>query len=139
MLGISLSAFESMISLHTELTTQWWDAQNLEEVCDLYAKEAILINSSGVYKGRDEILRCYQTAFPDKNTMGALSSEVLSLGFDPIDNPQSDLTGMATAIFRWRIAQPNGHVISGHRLTTFVLVSYSEITISQDMSVQYHL
>lgn len=90
-----------------------WNNGDLEQACQIYAKDASFIGKAGYVHGRDNILERYRQAYPDKASMGELKLELVEFRLAPT-------TGhMATVILRWKVTKENGEEMKGYALETY--------------------
>ncbi len=61
-----------------ETQAEAWNRGDLEAFCSVYADDALFLTASGLTKGRSEVLARYKARYPDAETRGTLSFEVLN-------------------------------------------------------------
>lgn len=100
-----------------------WNRGDIETACEAYADHASFISASGGYTyGKEEILKRYRSAYPDRALMGKL--ELTIIEFRPFT--YSLQTAYASAILSWSITAANGEKKSGFCLETYHRMSDSD-------------
>ncbi len=85
-----------------------WSAGELERFMDAYAEDCLFISSSGLTRGKAEILARYKERYPDPAAMGALTLDIVETRPAPPDG--------LTLAARWGLAYPDRPAASGHTL-----------------------
>ena len=87
-----------------------WNRGDLDAFCALYSEDAVFASTTGLHRGRAEVLERYRKRYPGRADMGTLA-------FD-----KEDVRATADAVSivaRWRLAYPHKPEASG--LTLVVL------------------
>lgn len=92
-----------------------WNRGDLEAFTAFYADDAVFLSTSGVTRGRDEVLARYRRRYPDRAAMGRLSFEVLDLRL-------AEGRKAATVAARWHLAYPEETREDASGLTLLVLL-----------------
>jgi uncharacterized protein (TIGR02246 family) len=87
-----------------------WNRGDLAAFCSAYADDAVFLSTSGVTTGREGVLARYKKRYPDRQSMGNLSFEIISTRLRP---------RFASVAARWKLAYSNQKEASG--LTLLVL------------------
>ena len=87
-----------------------WNQGDLASFCSAYADDAVFLSTSGVTSGREAVLTRYKKRYPDRQSMGNLSFEVISTRLRP---------RFASVAARWKLVYSNQKEVAG--LTLLVL------------------
>jgi len=87
-----------------------WNRGDLAAFCSAYADDAVFLSTSGVTSGREAVLTRYRKRYPDRQSMGNLSLEVISTRLRP---------RFASVAARWKLTYSNQKEVTG--LTLLVL------------------
>src|SRR5262245_20094800 len=87
-----------------------WNRGDLEGFCALYSEDAVFASTTGLHRGRAEVLERYRKRYPSRAAMGTLA-------FDKEDVQAS--ADAVSIVARWRLAFPDKPEASG--LTLVVL------------------
>jgi uncharacterized protein (TIGR02246 family) len=79
-----------------------WSRGDLEAFTSIYAEDAAFLTSSGLTRGRREVLERYRKRYPDAAAMGKLTLEILEARTFPAGQ---DAAGVSVAA-RWRLEYP---------------------------------
>jgi peptidoglycan/xylan/chitin deacetylase (PgdA/CDA1 family)/ketosteroid isomerase-like protein len=90
-----------------------WSRGDLDTFCSVYADDAVFVSTTGLTRGRQEILDRYRQRYPDRGAMGALALEVLE--FDPARGVEISMLGDsrpgsihgASVVARWTLSYPD--------------------------------
>ena len=87
-----------------------WNLGDLEGFCALYSEDAVFASTTGLHRGRAEVLERYRKRYPSRADMGTLAFE------------KEDVRANADAVSivaRWRLSYPDKPAANG--LTLVVL------------------
>ena len=113
-LGAASDAADQAVATLTRQAADW-NRGDLEAFTAVYAEDAVFLSTSGVHRGRAEVLARYQRRYPDRAAMGHLSFEV-------IETRVSDDASLVTLAARWHLAYPqDGEREDASGLTLLVL------------------
>jgi len=113
-LGAASDAADQAVAALTRQAADW-NRGDLEAFTAVYAEDAVFLSTSGVHRGRAEVLARYQRRYPDRAAMGRLSFEV-------IETRVSDDASLVTLAAHWHLAYPeNGEREDATGLTLLVL------------------
>jgi len=87
-----------------------WNRGDIAAFCSAYADDAVFLSTSGVTTGREAVLTRYKKRYPDRQSMGNLSFEVISTRLRP---------RFASVAARWKLTYSNQKEVTG--LTLLVL------------------
>ncbi len=87
-----------------------WNRGDLAAFCSAYTDNAVFLSTSGVTTGREAVLARYKKRYPDRQSMGSLSFEVISTRLRP---------RFASVAARWKLVYSNQKEATG--LTLLVL------------------
>lgn len=79
-----------------------WNRGDLEAFTAVYAEDAAFLTSSGLTRGRNEVLARYRKRYPDKAAMGKLTLEVIEARTFPTGQAAEAVSVAA----RWRLEYP---------------------------------
>lgn len=134
---LNASAFRSSVDAFNDRAVQLWNAGKLEEFCEGYAEDATYVTSKGLVKGRENILRSYQEACPDRSRMGQISTELVELriptGGTRIPDDYGS-TSIGVGIVYWKVEVDGVQTEDGYSMVTFLNCPSSGIVIVQDTS-----
>lgn len=96
-----------------------WSRGDLDTFCSVYADDAVFVSTTGLTRGRQEILDRYRRRYPDRSAMGTLSLEVLE--FDPARGVEISMLGDsrpgsihgASVVARWTLSYPDREDATG--------------------------
>lgn len=102
-----------------------WNRGDLEAFVSIYAEDATFLSTSGLTKGRDEVLKRYQAKYPDAASRGTLSFEIVEVRqavyvFDPPTRTDAsvDVRGVSV-VARWKLAYKDKEDAEGLTLLVF--------------------
>ena len=96
-----------------------WSRGDLDTFCSVYADDAVFVATTGLTRGRQEILDRYRRRYPDRGAMGTLGLEVLE--FDPVRGVEVSMLGDskpgaihgASVVARWTLSYPDREDATG--------------------------
>jgi len=91
-----------------------WNRGDLAAFTAVYAEDAAFLSSTGLTRGRQQVLERYRRRYPDRKAMGTLSLEVLEtriLSAEEAASPHAGgrpcrIPGLSV-VARWRLAYPD--------------------------------
>jgi peptidoglycan/xylan/chitin deacetylase (PgdA/CDA1 family) len=106
----------------TDLLTEQaeaWSRGDLDAFCSVYADDAVFVSTSGLTRGRQEILDRYRRRYPDRGAMGTLHLEVVE--FNPAAGVEESMLGEArpsaihgaSVVARWTLSYPDREALTG--------------------------
>jgi uncharacterized protein (TIGR02246 family) len=87
-----------------------WNRGDLDAFCALYSEDAVFASTTGLHRGRKEVLERYRKRYPDRGAMGTLA-------FEKVDVRAA--ADAVSIVARWRLAYSDKPEASG--LTLVVL------------------
>ncbi|HEY7516042.1 MAG TPA: nuclear transport factor 2 family protein [Vicinamibacteria bacterium] len=87
-----------------------WNRGDLEAFCALYSEDAVFASTTGLHRGRGEVLARYRKQYPDRAAMGTLA-------FEKVDVRST--ADAVSIVARWRLTYPDKPAANG--LTLVVL------------------
>jgi len=96
-----------------------WSRGDLDTFCSVYADDAAFLSTTGLTRGRQEILDRYRRRYPDRSAMGTLSLELLE--FSPARGVEVSMLGDsrpgsihgASVVARWTLSYPDRDAATG--------------------------
>jgi uncharacterized protein (TIGR02246 family) len=82
-----------------------WNRGDLAAFTSVYADDATFLSTSGLTRGRQEVLARYRRRYPDAKAMGKLSLEVIETRAVPPEGP-GPVLGLSLAA-RWKLSYPD--------------------------------
>ena len=87
-----------------------WNRGDVEAFCALYSEDAVFASTTGLHRGRAEVLERYRKRYPSRADMGTLAFEKQDV---------RSTAELVSIVARWRLSYPDKPEASG--LTLVVL------------------
>jgi peptidoglycan/xylan/chitin deacetylase (PgdA/CDA1 family) len=107
--GDARGAVEALLKAQSDA----WNRGDLETFTSVYAEDAAFLTTTGITRGRQQVLERYRRRYPDKKAMGTLTLEVIEAR--PAQGVEISLLGDArpsrvhslSVAARWKLAYPD--------------------------------
>ena len=91
-----------------------WNRGDLPTFTSVYAEDAAFLGSTGLTRGRADVLARYQKRYPDKSAMGTLSFDIVEVRpgagseFSSLGSDHPSRVQTVSLIARWHLTYPDG-------------------------------
>ncbi len=106
---------EQIIREASDQFCEAWNNGDIDTACEIYDENALYVTPKGLVRGKEAIAQSYRDVYPNQQTMGTLSLELLDFWTEA--SPKT----VAVAIFRWQIDK-EGLVTTGYVMEVYTIV-----------------
>lgn len=110
---------------------EMWNRGDIASACEVFADDVIVINSDGLTRGKENILKHYLIRYPNGASMGTSSFEIVKID---LSGTVGIKTTMAIATVQWALQFEGGNSIAGFGVETFRIIG-DKVRITLDVTV----